>query len=160
MNDPVASFLECHEKIRRFTTGLSRLAELEDLAHPLAPDTAAAIARYLEVGLPLHGADEDESLSPRLRGHAIGPDVVAALDRMTAEHHEMDAILPELVGLLKGLARAEAIDEARFRALSPRFVDLMMGHIAMEEATIFPACEVLDAGERTAILDELRRRRT
>lgn len=159
MSDPVASFLECHEKIRRFTTGLSRLAELDDLAHPLAPDTAVAIARYLRVGLPLHGADEDESLSPRLRGHAIGADVVAALDRMTAEHQEMDEVLPELIGMLEGIARAEPVDAARFRALAPRFVALMMGHIELEEATIFPACETLHEAERAAILEEIRRRR-
>lgn len=159
MSDPVSAFLECHERIRRFTLGLSRLAEMDDLRDPRVPPTAEACARYFREGLPLHGRDEDESLAPRLRAHEPGPDVVAALDRMTAEHGEMDRILPILLPLLEAIGRAEAIDVERFRNVAAAFNLIMLEHITLEEKVIFPACGALTPDEGAAIAEEIRRRR-
>ena len=55
MNDPLAWFLECHERMRRFTTGLERLVALADLHDPRVAPAAAQAGRYFREGLPLHG---------------------------------------------------------------------------------------------------------
>src|SRR5690606_33889983 len=59
---------ECHQRIRRFLALAGEAA-----AHRGAPssETAQACAdveRYFKEALPLHVADEEESITPRLRG--------------------------------------------------------------------------------------------
>lgn len=159
MADPIAKFLECHERIRRFTDGIARLADLPDLGHPLAPATAEACARYFRDGLPLHGEDEDESLAPRLRQHPVAPEVLAALDRMSAEHVEMHRILPTLLELLERVAQKDPPTPAELRVPVEALNRILLAHIEMEEKVIFPACGVLTRKERQAIVDEIGARR-
>ncbi len=156
--DPVASFLECHDRIRTFLAGLGRLAALDDLADPRAPDAARACARYFSIGLPLHGQDEDESLSPRLRLVATD-DVLDALDRMTQDHREMDGGLPMLLAQLEGVIAGDPPAPEALRASHRWLEALMDAHMAMEEAIIFPAARGLEAAELSAIAAEMRGRR-
>src|SRR6185503_9035331 len=64
------SLLDCHERIRRFT---ALALELGRVAPPGAPEAleqireaAAGVPRYFTVALPLHSADEEQSVEPRL----------------------------------------------------------------------------------------------
>jgi hemerythrin-like domain-containing protein len=157
--DPLSLFRECHARIRRFSDGLERLAALDDLRDPRAPAAANACARYFREALPLHGQDEDRSLAPRLRAHGLTPEVEAAFVRMAEEHARMDVLLPDLLVELGCVERGAREDPATLQALAGPFVALLREHIALEEAVVFPACDVLTSLEKAAIVAELRARR-
>src|SRR5690606_25886197 len=76
----------CHERIRRFTAMAVALTEPSAQSRPPSEVTDAAdgVRRYLAVALPLHAADEELSITPRLRARA--PSLAPALDRMCQEH--------------------------------------------------------------------------
>ena len=92
----VEVLMACHARIRRFTALAITLAAPATASRPAAEiaDGADAVRRYLAVALPLHIADEDASITPRLLAHdpALGP----ALDRMHAEHEAHAPLLTAL----------------------------------------------------------------
>src|SRR5262245_25640445 len=63
-SDVVDRLLECHERIRNFCALACRLAEGPPSEQ--AREAAAQLVRYFTVALPLHVADEEESIRPRL----------------------------------------------------------------------------------------------
>ncbi|MFZ5478092.1 MAG: hemerythrin domain-containing protein [Myxococcota bacterium] len=158
-DDVVGAMMECHERIRTFVEGLRRIAALDDLGDPRAADAAQRCARYFREGLPLHGKDEDDSLAPRLRATHPGADVESALARMTAQHGEMEEILPRLLPMLDAIAAGERPDHEALRGVVARFTALMIDHVELEEAVIFPACGAIPSAERTRIRVEMRERR-
>lgn len=156
--DPLEWFEACHDRIRRYVGGLGLIVDLGDLADPRVPPAAAAAARYLREGLPLHGRDEDESLAPRLRRAA--PDVGPALDQLAADHARMDADLPALLADLAALAAGAPVDAQAFASRVAAFAGLMHSHLALEETTVFPAMAALPPEERAALLAEMHARRS
>lgn len=124
-------------------------------------ELAAQIADYLEWLLPLHQADEEESLAPRLRGKH--PVVDEALVNMSRQHLALQGPLARL----KLLCRQVAGDTSRLHALrfelSAATADLrarLKDHEAMEESIVFPALKrTLYADELDSISDEMRARR-
>ncbi|MBN8616763.1 MAG: hemerythrin domain-containing protein, partial [Deltaproteobacteria bacterium] len=94
---------DCHAKIRFF----SRLAVA--LGQQSAADEADVAARcgevrrYFREALPLHVADEEESIRPRLAGHAD------ALAQMHAEHDAHREALAALDAALSALAGASIV---------------------------------------------------
>lgn len=157
--------LACHQRIRRFTALALRLGEPGE---PQGEDgdraaAAAAVQRYFEVALPLHAADEDESLRPRLLAAGASPEAERALTVMAAEHREIEALLAEAVPLWRELAQAperhEALRPALLRVARPLDV-LFQRHLQAEEAIIFPLLRrALDADALAQIRGELRQRR-
>jgi hemerythrin-like domain-containing protein len=159
--DLAALLLECHERIRSFV----RLAR--DLAaSPTSPaastrEAAARVRRYFVEALPLHVADEEESIAPRLRGRS--PELDRALEQMCAEHAEHDAA----VGRLVALCGALEVDPGRIGALTDELgaaashlAELFAAHLEAEERVVIPALGVLlSEGEREAVVSELRARR-
>jgi hemerythrin-like domain-containing protein len=156
--DPLTWFLDCHERIRRFVGGLERMVELDDLADPRVPAAATQAARYFREGLTRHAADEDHSLAPRMRGAGAADDVRDALDGMTREHGEMDALLPALLADLDALGAGRP-QSSTFRSEARVFSALLLRHIEVEERVIFPAMGCLTAADRTAMLGEMAARR-
>ena len=157
----VEALTECHERIRRFTGHAARLA-----AAAPAPElgevreVAAQVARYFREALPLHLADEDEQVAPRLAGTSAELD--AALARMASEHAAHEPVIARVIAICDELAR----DPARLAALGPelaaqaaRLADLLAPHLELEERVIFPALARLPAGDRDTILAALRARR-
>ena len=66
-SDDVASLLlGCHQRIRHFTTLALNLSR-PDVPPAQVAAAAAAVYRYYSQALPLHEADENESVYPRLR---------------------------------------------------------------------------------------------
>jgi iron-sulfur cluster repair protein YtfE (RIC family) len=151
-------FLACHDRIRHFTAGLARIATLDDPWDARAPLAAQQCAHYFQVGLPLHGADEDHSLMPRLLQHAPPQTVVVALEKMHAEHLQMDQRLPALLAALAAIANKQS-DAHSLSPYVPDFSSLMLGHLQMEEEIIFPYAQCLTADEQEAIAREIRARR-
>ena len=155
--DALGLLMACHERIHRYLGGLGALAALEGSADPRVVPTAVSCLRYFRDGLPLHGQDEDHSLAPRLR--ALSPDaqVLEAMDRMSEEHAALDQGLPEVLERLADVAEGRAAPLVEpHRWLS----ELLTRHLAMEEATIFPAMSALPPAELDAIVAEIRGRRT
>lgn len=147
----------CHERIRRFGALALRLGE----PAPADDRAAAALAvrRYFCEALPLHVADEDESMAPRLRG--AGAAVAAALARMSAEHGPIEEAVAAAAPLWAALAAAPE-DRALLAAVvaaGARLVPLLFRHIEAEEAELFPALAQLDEAAQAAMLAEMRGRR-
>jgi hemerythrin-like domain-containing protein len=158
MTEPAAWMLECHQRIRRFTGGLTRLAALDDLTDPRAPEAAVACARYFREGLPRHAQDEDRSIAPRLRLLA-DPVLDGVLDRMTSEHVECDHVLARILVDLDAVAAGHPEDVHTLRADARWLHGHMEAHLAAEEAVVVPALALLDGATRASILVEMHARR-
>lgn len=160
-DDLVGLLLECHERIRTFV-GLARsLASSPTSPAEPARDTAARVRRYFVEALPLHVADEEASLAPRLRGR--DPELDLALDQMAAEHAEHDASVARLVAACGAIAAdPDRLGElaGELGAAADRLADLFAAHLNAEERVIFAALgALLTEAERAAIVGELRARR-
>jgi hemerythrin-like domain-containing protein len=153
------SLLDCHQRIRRFTQIARQLGQpspVEEVA-----EAAAALQRYFTVALPLHAADEDQSIAPRLV--AVVPELAELLERMTAEH----APLHQTVADLLPLWQAITVEPARQAELAPRLLapaawlgELFEPHLRVEEELIFPVMsERLTPAVTAQILAEQRARR-
>ena len=141
--------IACHARIRHFLDLAARLATTAVTATE-ARETARQIRRYFTEAFPLHMADEEELILPRLAGESAGLD--EALATMHADHEHHAALVARLVDCLAAPAPllAEAAG-ALHAVLEP--------HLALEERTIFPALAVLPAAGLAAIKAEMRKRR-
>ena len=159
-DDAAGMLLACHARIRRSLEVAERLAEVEGAPPEQVADAASGIRRYFEEALPLHAADEDESVGPRLGG--VSPELDAALDRMAREHAEHRPHVERLVAPCRALARDGAALGAlrgELAAAAAALRPLLAVHLEAEEATVIPAVRALPAEAREAIVRELRARR-
>ncbi len=160
---PVALLLACHARIRDFGALARRIAGAVDAPASHVGDAARDLHRYHTLALPLHQADEDLTVRPRLEAAASAPEVRAALARMGDEHVALELVLAELCPLWATLRD----DPTRLPELAPRLIaptDALIAlwdqHLAPEEALIFPAlAAVLSPAENAAIAAEIRARR-
>jgi len=149
----------CHEHI------LEKLAELERLGRGLASggpadDSVLAgfcrVLAFLHTAIPLHSADEEESLFPRLRRlPAFRAATGSPVDVLEGEHREHAGLLARLeLELMRGDAPA-----AGRAALT--VVSAYREHIAIEEGVLFPVARELLGGtpELAAMTAEMRDRR-
>lgn len=159
--DVVDLLLDCHTRIRSFSTLAARLAEVEGASEAEVAEAAAKVRRYFTVALPKHVEDEEESLLPRLMGK--DPEVDRALQQMEDEHGRHEAPLRRLIELCDTLRqnpsslpslRGELGEVARW------LVEEFEVHLRAEETIVLPAARrLLTAEELQGIHDELRRRR-
>jgi hypothetical protein len=155
LDDVVGRLALCHAHIRRF------LAEAEELAtgrgEPAQRQhSARAVGRYFRVGLPLHEADEDASIAPRLGTR----DMERALRRMD-EHAAIDdafAILCEDWARWAEDPDAE-IDLEAYRSLLSSVAVATESHLRLEEHQLFPAIRALPVAVRREIVREMLARR-
>ena len=159
--DLVDLLLECHDKIRSFVRLAEAVGTRVDLKDGECADACARVTRYFREALPLHVADEDEAILPRLRGR--DPAVDAALAAMHAEHLAHQPKLAALFVVLDAVAASPRdpglrADLARLaEALRNEFAD----HLRGEETVVFPALRrLLSLDEQAAIVRELRARRS
>ncbi len=151
---------ECHGRIRRFVALAADAARRPDAPEAQVRAACADVARYFSEALPLHVADEEESLLPRLRGRA--PEVDQALARMAEQHAAHGPLLARFLGAVADVARAPADAAAceRLASLADALAESFEGHLGLEETAIFPAIDAhLTAAERAEVVAELRRRR-
>lgn len=155
--DAVALLRDCHARIRYFLAEAEAIAESYRTA--IAParraESARHVRRYFGQALPLHEADEDESIAPRLR--AAGFDPQARVD----EHAAIDALVAELELDWHQIARegGPPRDLDRHRDVLDRLRTLMARHLAAEEGEVFPRIDALPWPERVRIVREMRARR-
>ncbi len=151
-DDPEAMLLDCHARIRSFSELSVRLASPDAAADAEVADAAARVHRYYTVALPLHQADEEQSMAPRLPR-------TQAIDSMLAQHVALDRAMEPLLAQWERVMR----DPGRRSELSlegARGLDaLWVEHLALEEGQIFPALRTLPKDIRSAITQEMRARR-
>lgn len=159
--DLVDLLLDCHRRIRRFVAVARHLADADAVTDSEASEAAGAIHRYFTVALPLHVADEDQSILPRLRGRSL--EVDEALREMAREHQDHRDPIAQLSSLCERIAARPAVRPALRAEMTQVVTELdhaFAAHLAREEAVIFPAIRRLLDGDRQAeILAELRGRR-
>ena len=158
--DAVDLLLECHARIRSFTTLAKTIGETPELGGEEVSDACKRVARYFGEAFPLHMRDEDESLLPRLRG--VDRKLDAALDEMADEHGTHGLALASLLSVLKEVQDDPADATHRVRLLTAALLleKLFAKHLAREEQVIFPAVRtLLDVKAREAMLQEIRSRR-
>ena len=163
-SEPTDLLLACHERIRSYCVVACRLADGGASPSGEIVEAAASLLRYFEVALPLHEADEEQSVAPRLLASVAAGDVTGALSQMASQHLEIHGILADLRPLWGRLASepaalsmfAEGLRDhaAALRALFER-------HLLLEESVIFPAIQrALSANVRSSILREFVERRS
>jgi hypothetical protein len=148
----------CHGRIRSFTSLALRLAQSASAA-PVEQigDAAGQVCRYFGEALPLHVADEELSLAPRLQ-----PLASSALAEMASQHRAIEAVLERLLALWRELAGRPEELPALAAALCPptsALAALWEPHLALEERVIFPALDRLAPLAKAEIWREMRARR-
>lgn len=163
-SDAVELLLACHGRIRQFTALGMRLLDAHDAPADQIADAGRSLARYWGVALPLHVADEDVSIAHRVAPLHKPTEVVDAIREMTAQHLSIDRHLDALVPAWTRIAQdASALQAVRsvLESKMPKLAQLMPGHLAIEEATIFPWMRAsLSHDDLGAIHAEMRGRRT
>jgi iron-sulfur cluster repair protein YtfE (RIC family) len=160
--DAVALLAACHHRIRHFTLVVGKLAHAEGSPLPEIRTAADSAYRYFTVALPLHEADEEQSLRPRLLDHSTA-DLAGALDAMVHQHEAIEDLLERLLPILMLVANNPAkLPDAHGElcTLSKALAEVFQGHLELEEKVIFPAVqEKLSQDAQDGILLEMQERR-
>jgi hemerythrin-like domain-containing protein len=164
-DDPIGLLADCHRRIEGFLQVLLRIAEM-DPAQPLdegATRAAEAALHYFRISGPLHTADEERSLFPRLNANpAATMERNRQIEGLRAEHRQAErdhATVEELSLLWTRQPLAPAAHRQLLETLSA-LSDLYAQHIRIEESEIFPqARTLLAAGEIARMGEEFRARR-
>ncbi|HET9783881.1 MAG TPA: hemerythrin domain-containing protein [Terriglobales bacterium] len=160
-SDAVDLLLGCHQRIRHFTAMALRLAAA-DAPRDQIGTAAGAVHRYYSVALPLHEADENQSVYPRLRAAlaASGSRLEAdANQAMLDQHVEIDKLVDILLPQWAGLAEHPETAPATAATVEKLNV-AWKEHLELEERVVFPALRAhLSQGDRDAIRQEMAQRR-
>jgi|SRR5579884_844648 len=165
--EPLGLLSDCHRRIEKFLDQLLLVAEQArggPLTEPLreALDTAL---RYFRKAAPLHTADEESSLFPRMRatGDPAAAEAFAALESLETEHRAADADHAEVDTLgQKWLAEGflSSADTERLTKTLQRLKALYARHIAVEDLEVFPlAGKLLSQEELRTVGREMATRR-
>lgn len=160
--DAVDLLTGCHARIRHFTGVAVKLAHAQSASTDEVRQAAEAVHRYYSVSLPLHEADEEQTLHPKLAATAEER-MHHALLAMTDQHQVIDELLERLLPLLVMVkSNPETLGEAggEMCAITKALDEVFRGHLQMEEEIIFPAIRsVLPAEVQADILREMQQRR-
>jgi hemerythrin-like domain-containing protein len=145
--EPIELLLACHARLRHFSALALALATRRDLADAQVEDACVELLRYFRVALPLHEADEEESLAPALEPFVTDGVLVRMHEEHMIIHEALDELFPTWERRTSALAPTEELS---------RVLDV---HLALEESSIFPLLEALPELERKRILAEIQARR-
>jgi hemerythrin-like domain-containing protein len=160
--DAVDLLTGCHDRIRHFTGVAVKLAHAQSAAPDEIVRAAAAVHRYYSISLPLHEADEEETLRPRL--DAAGDEMVRhALLAMHDQHMAIDDLLERLLPLLMMVQNnPDTLHAAgpEMCSITNALEEMFQAHLKMEEEVIFPAIrERVSKDARQEMLHEMQERR-
>jgi hypothetical protein len=162
--DATELLIACHQRIRHFSGVAVKLAHGHGATEPEIAQAADGLHRYFTVALPLHEADENLSVHPRLRravpeGELAGPAADAMLDQHMAIDELVERLIPLWVLVKSSPGRLPELS-SELCALSKRLNELFEAHLKLEEGTIFPALRnYLPEPELAAIVREMQERR-
>lgn len=161
--DAITLLLGCHERIRYFTRVALRMAEDPEVPAKGRSEAARAVLRYYTVALPLHEADENNSIHPRLR-ERIPPGYLAeANEAMVIQHREIDMLVAALIPMWQEIEtgcapRADFLEKLRKR--TSELEQLWISHLQLEEENVVPAMrKYLSTSQLAQIESEMRARR-
>ena len=162
--DVTELLLGCHQKIRHFSQVSVRLAHAHGTSQAEVQRAADGLLRYFTVALPLHEADENLSIHPRIRKVAPPPELAGpAADAMVDQHLAIDELVERLIPLWTMVRSApDKLPElsGEMCGLAKRLQELFDAHLKLEEETIFPALQkYLPQSELDAIVQEMQARR-
>ncbi len=160
--DAVDLLIGCHQRIRHFTGVAIKLAHAHGATAEEIGQAAAGVHRYYSVSLPLHEADEDQTLQPRLRDVAdesVRHAMLAMSDQRQAIDELIERLLPLLV-LVRNNPDTLGQVGGEMCSITKALEETFRAHLQMEEDAIFPAIHtVLSDGAREEILREMQERR-
>jgi iron-sulfur cluster repair protein YtfE (RIC family) len=126
------------------------------------PQAAASVYRYYSVSLPLHEADEEDTVRPRLDPVA-GERVRHALLAMADQHQGIYDFVERLMPLLQLVEQNPgALPQVggEMCSLTSALDEIFRAHLELEEQVIFPAIrETLPESARAEMLVEMQQRR-
>ncbi len=163
-DNPVGMLRDCHRRILRFSSLLSRVAR-EARGSSLSKEHQAAVhaaLEYFRTSAPIHSRDEEESLFPRLRGRVPGTvaDTMAMLEQ---EHREAEELLNNINRLFRAWVAEFSLrdDEERNLVLcTERLEAQYRRHIQIEEEQVFTTADaVLSTDTQSLIGREFAARR-
>lgn len=165
-DDPIGLMTDCHRRIEMFLGILVRVAAMEP-ARPLSVEASSALRaalHYFRTSGPLHNADEEESLFPRLAEvREIEGEILIEMKLLEAEHRqaaESHAIIEELATRWTLEPLTPAVHQ-RLQQTATELRELYLRHISVEESKVFPtARRLLPAGEIAHIGKEFKARRS
>jgi hemerythrin-like domain-containing protein len=161
--NPLGLLSDCHRRIERFLSVLSKVAR-ERRGGPLSPDESAAVERalrYFREAAPKHTHDEEDSLFPRIRDSR---EAVVMMDELEADHTTADSAHREVDSLGRRWVKDGSLPEdsaARLIEVLDQLQGLYARHIGIEDRELFPlAARLLDREKLTAIGNEMASRRS
>lgn len=158
--DVAALLSECHLRIRRFVALARKLALQPQARAEEVSEAAGQVQRYFTLAFPLHLADEEELVTPRLIGR--DRDLDRALARMRADHGEHESHVARVVDLCSALEREPqelAMRSTDLAASAAALHEVMEPHLLLEEREIFPAVSLLSPEQRDEIRAAMKARR-
>jgi len=162
-DDPIGLLADCHRRIERFLGVLGRIAALDSSA-PLGEEAGKALEaalHYFHTSGPLHTADEEESLFPRLR-EAGAIALAHQTDALEMDHRRAEELHRQSEEFFLVWTQAALREEqvAALRVAVEQLASLYAGHILIEEIEVFAAARTLLTAEQIAGMGaELRARR-
>lgn len=160
-DDVISRLRDCHDRIRGFIREAAAIAASDGSTDPERRQRSAQdVLRYFTIALPLHEADEDASIAPRLRA-AAGGSLDGIFERME-EHDRIDYLVGELLRDWQHISVDGSLppDLPRHRASIERLGAIMEEHLQNEETELFPRIAALPESERRAIVREMAERRS
>jgi Hemerythrin HHE cation binding domain len=154
--------LACHTRIRGFARLASDLVALPNAPPADIAEAARALVRYHRFALPLHEADEDLSLRPRLDAICLPERIREELAAMTEGHRRIDVIVAELILGWSALVDAPEQIMRLSHTLTPLTVTLLRlwdPHLTSEETVVFSALALLPPESERSLFNEMRARR-
>lgn len=160
--DAVDLLIGCHQRIRHFTGVAIKLAHAQGTEPEEVLQAAAAAHRYYTISLPLHEADEEDTVRPRL-GTLNDQKLSHALLAMTDQHQAIDDLLERLLPLLMMVRNnPQTIHAAgpEMCSITKALDEMFRAHLQLEEEVIFPAIrQELAEDVRAEMLSEMQGRR-
>ena len=161
---PFEMLLACHERVRRSLALLGRLVRhVDERGHDEQSRSAAVdVLRYFDLAAPLHHEDEERHVFPILADCDDG-ELVDAVSALHRDHGRMSTLWADLRLTLEAWSRPGAVATADhlFRQQVAEFDMIYAGHLATEEAVVFPAARDRLHGHRLAEMSaDMERRRS
>jgi hemerythrin-like domain-containing protein len=145
-DDPLGFLAAVHVRLQQRCALLARFADhvRRHGPEPAVRATALHVMRMFDDECPLHHADEEEDLFPRLRA-ASPPDKAAEIDALLAQLVPQHAQLRELYGALR--PQLETVADGRLGVLDRLLVDrlhtLCLQHEETEDVVLLPLAREL-----------------
>jgi len=162
LDRPLDHLVACHQRIEDKLVVLERaVAHLEDRTDE-ALYACHSVGAFLDAGGKLHTEDEEESVFPRIRKHAVGEELTY-LDNLELQHREVEAFVSRLKNQTKHLERDPALRPVRETLVQTalKLAALYRAHMASENEVLTRIGRAhLDEVDLAEIAFEMRLRRS